>query len=66
MFAVIVDERGRLTFRLGIMGTMKGEGVVGARPALYPRNQGSSRGFRSGSAATVGMPMRPGQQDLSQ
>jgi len=53
---------GRLTFRLGIIGAMKGEAAVGAsRPALYPRNQGSSRDFRLGSIITVGIPIRPGQ-----
>ena len=62
ILTVIVDKRGRLTFRLGIIGTIKGEGVVGTnRPALYPRNQGSSKGFRLGSIATVGIPIRPGQ-----
>ena len=66
ILTVIIDKRRRLTFRFGIMGTIKGEGVVGAsRLALYPRNQGSSRGFRLGSIVTVGIPIRPGQQDLS-
>ena len=59
MFAVIVNERA-IDVPAWNDGCDERRSSSRSEASLYPRNQGSSRGFRLGSITTVGMPIRPG------